>query len=1015
MSKTVKINILKTNINDVGFNTSIFANNLKHLLPSYESIDVDNNAAVMNSKIIHEELFNKSSNESITLMQLLTIGYVIIDDTQNNVLMQRGEVYTGSEIGIRLDKITRGIIRNYPINVNLYVTKLASDYKFSDLSNTTKLLQECKVIYKLNSLNKYKYNAKDFKAAKLIIANKDIITEVPSKKIFDSCNKFMLIKYNIPLSLKNINVFIEQLYSVNLTQIILDNNTDKIIAQFLKDVDNCNLYNAINKSLLTNRYRMLNEFNHILRILNSDTEYYKSVLKKIKDYSIKNIRKLSTYLSGKDKEKVSALLIKQLKPQNNCAHINEFKDLYAKMDKLYKGVKDDVLNMIKELSDYIEKDGNIFRCKKCKEFLYCQHNIDGLGLDYDNKQRMYNEYKKSVDEGLVFCKYCDEKLYRIYDSDIVDPDMFNIINRARALDRENTDEMPVIRDICKSSLIQMLSNFIFKADVSRQQIIKDLLSVVTPGVLVQMYKLKMQFNSLEYINHARMISFVFGFIYMLDTFLHDDNMTLRNVNKSQKDYLSYFGNLTFDRFSEILINKDQVRKYMILANEDTKSFKKVKNNYITKIDNVNEILMSNTYHFLYELFNLEHIQSGKDSLNEVEAFNSIVFLQNAKLETFYYDAYKPSASFWAQKLLRDVYEYLYDFSSAKNKVHNIFPYELIMEGLPNYKQSQFNDELQNKLLTHVKNCFRNYLINKYKTIFRYKFNHADIMAKIFPVNYIITPDGSQRKWVPEIKNGIAVNIIADDLKLSDKMPAAKLEQIKITALNKSIIASKEVEAEVAEENIVVNKNRFNIILEVDKKYEIGKIEYIGMSSGVLYNEFLKGNVKDSSIKVSILNEYIISIIKNYNAFKYNVSANDEYFDGDKKIMLNYTQNNFPDIKSAEFIREFNRIKLHYNANNLYKFQQNYLLSIIETLIATKDKVFHKFILINLNRIFSYDMLYAASKNIVTHNLNAVDQDVLGTENDVEKASNEDDGFVNVDDLDYDQDEDDIPEVNEIDD
>jgi hypothetical protein len=1005
---TIKINVLKTNINDIGYNPNIFASNIKQILPHYIDTDITNIAANLGEQIIHEQKFIKTSNDVITLMQLLDISYVIIDDTNNDVITKREELYTGSEIRIRAEKVIKGIHRNYPINVDLNIKKVANSQKyiFANLANLEKLLRDCKNIYWMQKFLPYLHSSQKFLHANI---GNSMNTEILEKfhtgrKVFNVVNKYFLSTYNTPLNMKNINIFYEQIISAKLLESISCTDSEKSINTIILKLRNEKLYDGINVDLIKMRYARLNEFNYLLSLLNKEQEYYKTILAKIAEFNIKSVVNLRSILSESEFKKIANLLAKKIECKNNCAHIQECKQLYLLLEKSFRGIKDKIAEQFIILREYLEKDGRKYICKKCKEFIVCQHSIDGLELDYDAKQRLLESYKSNTDEGIVFCKECNEKLYRIYKTDILDTNAFNILVRARTLDQEKTNELPVLRDLCRISLKHLLSNFIFHAEVSKNHIIKELLAIIAPNVNIQLHKLKLLFNTYEYIEHAKMIAFIFGYVFLMETFMKDANMTLRDVDKNQKDYLNYFGGLTYAKFQEILGNKSQIRNFMIVAYEETKIIDKLKNNYVTKFDHVNSIINSPIYGFLYELYCLENLQSSEKALNEIEVFNSIIFVKDARAENFYYDAYIPKSEFWRGNLLRDIYEYLYDFSSKNCIIHKLHEDEILPDNLPKYVRQEFSPTLQNKLCEYYNGIRKTFLAKNYKQKYLLHFNIKDIMAKMLPINYLVDEKGNFRNWVVNENKAIT----CDKLKLSDKMPlAANISKLK----DKKPISVKsmhEKHLRKHEENLIANKNRFNVILKIDKKYDIAKIEYIGNSGGVYYHDFLKGNIIDSPNKINRVYEYILIIVKNYNRLKFRPSFYKEYFHDRKDLLAKYTQDKFPDIASKDFLREYSKIKSHWSVDNLYVFLQNYLLTIIENLTAKNDEILKNFLLRNLDYIFSLDQIYSKSKSKNLLNLDVQDNDILAIDEGEVKISKNDKGFVNLNEIDYEQDEDDIP-------
>jgi hypothetical protein len=1010
----VKINVLKADIHDIGFAVSVFAANIKSLLPNLDANIVDDHAKAISGQIIHEQRFKKLSSDSTTIEQLLAIGFVAIDDTSTKVLTSRSDTYVSESTRIRAADIVRGLVKNYPPNVDLHIVKLANDiYKLANLADLSGLLTQSKFIYDV------------LKFKPFICTKQPLLKTLPwtftpteqkmpfaANKCFDLANKYINKEYGGGnLNFSNLAIFMQQVVSANLAGILYcqsEKYANIILARQIQYSGQDKFKLAVTK----NMYDAINEFNFIYNKISQDDTYYKSIIKKIKDFKINNVANLKVYLNDKELEKIAAIKIS--KQNTFCAHVQAFAGFHALLTKQFRNIKEVVRTRISELSDYIEYTGKVANCKKCKEFLFCAHSIECVGMSYDEKDKILEPYKSGVSEGLVFCKYCKEKLLRIYDETALDSNMFNIIAHARALDRENENELPILREICSSSINHVLSSFIFKAEVSKAKLQKELLKIIAPPVTIQLHKLNLQFDSKEYHVHARLIAYVYTFVFFMETFLNDANIILRGTEKSQKEYLNYFGTSAMTKFQEVVSDTSQIRKYMLLAHESTKSIERVKSTYTTKADVAVSIMNTPIYNFLFNMYRIEAIQTNTAavSITEADAYNSIVYIKDARPESFIYDAYEPTSAFWKGSILRDSYEYLLAFASDKCSVHNTFAIEFVPDDLPNYKAAAFNKSIADKLFAYTDNINKHRLIKSYTEYVAIKFNYKDLMAKMLPVNYVFDDKGQRRQWAVDIKDGRAIGLAAAGLKLSDKMPAAvvKLLRDKKLAPNNNQAAILPPE----QKDISINKNRYDVILKINKKYDIGKIEFIGQSAGVPYNEFIKGNVIKSDIRVAKLHGYILRLIKNYNMLRYRPALFEAYFEK-KDDILNIEQGTFPDIASGQFLQAYATIKPVWAQDNIYKFLQDYLLGTLEILAAANNKVLLNFATANLDDMFNADVAYSLGTATQSLKLEVQERDLIGDEDGEAAASKDDSGFLNIDDVDYDQDEDDVPEIAGIED
>lgn len=1046
----MEIKINKTEVRDVGFNYIVFMNELELMDRDLDKIQLEYAAGLVSNYIKFYGLFNMKSDDTNLKIQLLTTEYVGIYDIDKEVLIKKSDTKK-QLIKFSLPIISVGIVRNYPKNTDLVVEKLTNTrYNFKNLTNIKSTLLQAKHLFHILSTYVYKNNlaihptitAKSTKTINFI--GKNIENPFAIKSEIAQQIKNYFDKRYISIDFNNVDIFIQTLKDAGLLSILLYVNGDvakvnKILKQKEYEIQADLYYDATKRKY----YRNKNSFNRLYIMLKAESSSYKSILSKIEKYAVNNIEELKLVITEKEFKTIVKLIEVKVQPTNECTHNNDFIRFYRLIEMNYKGVKEDLQEELTKLKDYISIKNYIASCTKCGQFLFCQHNIDFLAVDYKTKMELITKYSSEVvDMKVSFCKYCGQKIYKDETEEIMTADRFNAILHARSMHLQKTNEFPVIMSNIYSTVRRVIGMFKYKYDINVNVIAKDIQNIITSYVTNRVHRLKVTIEDENFDIIVQKYAFIYAVIYMMDIFVRDSKVTIDAVRKKDKvQYANYFGKLIYEKYRKVIVDNRELTTDMSTAYIDLNPEIRTELIYNTGKQNIIEIIQDQLYGFIYLMFNLEKLLSANIRFSAVDAFKYIVKLPNPTIETFLQDVYDPTKSASVQKskatIYKKSYEYILDFANPKNYLNRFYILKNIVDVIefPNHKRHEFDGSLAAELQKY------NDISSQYVIKCRYlnSFKGIANMPSIFISNIVgefITVNGDFAIWKPEFgkSNRDIKDYYYEEKESSKKVKlseSAKLDIKKILDIRqKDIKAPKFKTQKTVNLNVKIkdqeykysfNKGIFNSIIKVFNNIDMNIFKYIGRSSDVYYFEFVKGNINpelDLYISVYRLNYYIMYLINSYNSlrFRHTDRSNLIYFETDKlKSKLGqYKLEDFPDIESGNFIKTFVSISQNWKHEDIYNYEQEYFINTFLKLSAKNDDLIDNFIDIIINKIINIDRLYTKyDPKLVSVDGKEYneDQEVEQLFHDKDEIDEDAEDFVDTEEVDYEQDEnlDNMPE------
>jgi hypothetical protein len=617
--------------------------------------------------------------------------------------------------------------------------------------------------------------------------------------------------------------------------------------------------------------------------------------------------------------------------------------------------------------------------------------------------------------------YCGEKLYRQENAEIMDGKTFNALMHAKSLEANKDSELAVLKDESYSAIRRVLDDFIFKYDYNKISLIKSIQYAIIDDVFKLLVRLKITLKDENFASYAQMISMVFGYIYMYEIYSKDVKIYLRESREVRdkmdiNKYAKMFGEKILTQFKRIVSEASRLKTYIEAAYLSLKTRSRADIDVITEQDIAFFIISNPIYKMLYYYYNIENTK-GRE-VNIVEAFRGIVLTPKPTMSNFWNNAYAPTSAFWKQpgfELMADVYQANLNYANPCNYIHRVTANMQFPDDLYGYERQEFDATIQNRLL--ARDDKRIMYTNKIRYLDRILVKSIrPYISRLLPLCYVFDEEGKTRVWKPifndkhvviDYENG---KIHLSKLKCDDKMNAEIANKMfGIRPLKKVSSLIKPAKISIAKKESKRVETQFSIIKTINNNFNINQMKFIGQSSGVPQNEFLKGNVMTKyEICAYRLNYYINYLIGRYNNLRYHPSSikNLHYFETTNMLSSidSYTPDKFPDI-DAKKVQEFDVDDL----KSYYEFQQMYLVEVISKLYAAKDKIINRFLIDIVTEILNIDKLYCKSDNVVVDNIEIGDEDAIGNNETVDEINEDDEGFIDQDAIDYEQDEDEIPD------
>ena len=1060
-----KIKVLKSESTIVyNFNPNVYADSLKHLsnyvdIEPISDIDAWSNTEILQSYIRDKQLFSFDAKDIFIIRQLLMTGYFRIDQTdefkaevdEGTIVMKQmrnekslnEKPSSDSAINIRIDKIVIGTNYNIPANKDIEIKKITNsqyyDFKIDQSNEGIKrMLAKSEQLYNIllivqflsGSSHTIKNNIND--ALRPEIATKMLsITTNPFVNLTE-LNKYLSSTFSAKSS-ELLDVFIGQLHFSSNKDIIreLVYNKTNSTSIYLNEIRK--LYKQRKEENVRRVYESLNMFNRLYNIMLKSPKSYETIINKIKANNILTIEKLKHFISKDEYTKLSKLIEITIEPPNNCTHNRDFRKFYSTRNK--DEYFDEYNSLKNEYIKHSEAE-HIYRCKKCNGYLFCEHDLEfaesasgSLVVPSLIKEKIAEKFRDtSINDayGTIFCKYCNGKLYRIQNDEIIDGSIFNALSHARELDNNNTTELPVAKNETYIAIKRVVGDFIFKYDFNAVTLVKNIQKIILTHVLSTLGSMKYSVGDDNFEPYAQLLGAIYAYIYMYDLYVKDKNIVMRNNESTQKlninQYAKTFAEKILQQYSNVITDPKRLESMITNAYVVMKSEMRVHIDEVTEKDHVFAIIGNPYYKFLSYLYSIERIAEAKSELNEADAFVQIVKSQKPTIFNFLVGAYSPKSSIWKNELYKpfaDSYELILDFNNPSNYFQIRFQHQSSLFDFEGFEQKEFDSTLSDKMFANSKaNKYQIrrqlYLDVAYDAKPREIFKATPILYSFYIADGKLVP----YKWEPLIEKGKIKDFISDKVLLSKLKYDEKLSQNIMNMLspdkrNKPLGKLTQDEAKVEKKNTTIKQRdiQFSVIKKVNQSFNINQLKFIGQSTGITIGEFMKGNVlipTQYEICCLRIQYYVNYIIRRYNNLRYNTNSTENlhYFERTKLISKidTYKESKFPDINIADIINY-----KYINLQDLYERYQEYLVDVIKLLLSTNDPIMRLFIVDEISKILEIDKLYCTSDSIGAGDMEADDDDAVGNGDQAQEIEIDENGddFVDTDNIDYEMDEDEI--------
>ena len=1018
-----KIKILKTELTSLGFNINIFADILTHLGDYIPDISIDpieawGSAEAYQVVIKDRQLFTFDAKDIFIIRQLLATGYFMIEQNENETHMRmRDNVKIDSNtIKIRIDKIAYGSIHNVPANTDIEVKKIIGSpfYNFDtkDLTESSlrKLLTKSEALYDIKLVlpsidDKLNYANK---SSKFKYEPQEVVATVNPFNV-GVLNKYFQQKSNC-LPTKSMDIFMSRLYYGGLLEILreLVNRKEGAIEKFMTQNENIKFVRSFRQKSYERLYQQTNLFNRLVNMMKKSAKSYETILEKINTLRVTSIRSLMDVISKTDGDKLTKLIDVGLPVINNCSHNNAFQPFYAARNKKDKYA---ILEGLK--SEYVRHDeaGHVFRCKKCDQFLYCEHTIEfddaatiGLNIPSEIKSKIADKYHDlmiSDVNGTVFCKYCGEKIHRYQNDEIVDGSIFNAMSHARSIEGDSLSELSIVKNESFIAIRKVLDSFIFKYDINRMALMRDIQNIIMYYILNDLTTLKIKAEDEHFESYAQLISAIYTYIYMMDLYIRDPNIIMKDTRATPKlninEYAAEFANRVMQLYRYVTTDTERVSKMIKNAYLAMKNQFRGEVNVITDKDIAMYTINNPYYQFLYYLYCMEKRDKKRDM---ADAYHHIIKVNPAK-EWFLNGAYSPSSAMWKSgiyKYFAETYEMNLNFESK----YNVFCPSTVQ-----YDPTMLNN--RQKVIDKRVHDIRRL---RYRNLM-FRDEHMEVF-KAVPACYVYDDSLNMFEWEPVIENKKVVDYVSKSGESTAKLSKLKCDLAKSDSIIGRVSPDKrtksfgkpKVEKAIKLENESDQHRdiQFNIIKKISQSLSPNQLKFIGQSGGVTFTEFNKGNVlpTDYFLCMLKLDSYIKHFIRRYNSLRYNVNRSDnlKYFEqaGIISKIQQYTIDRFPDI--TKFLD-----KPKIDSKNRYVQMQEYIVKVIDILMKANDPILRLFTIEVITEILNIDKTYCISSTFVAESNDTTidDEDAIGNNDNVEEANEDDEGFVDTDYIDYEED------------
>lgn len=860
--KTIKV--YDDTQSSVIFNKIIYRKKLDDFEEYYNHIQLDKLANEITQDYNRKNSFNENIGEKLLHMNVAQSRYVIVDakDSYNNLnKLDNNKIVTPDNIIIGRD-------RNYPRYKSILIESYHNIKSEFTNDNSNNILFDDKVIsdIKLLSGKLYNYihikdqinnytkdkhqndviNKKDFGNSERKEISKFIIkAKFPSDMIND-INKYLSYSFGIELDPNDIMQTSRYLTSIGLADAIyaMFSSDHKAFKQILTRYENQVITSRLDMQQFISSYLEITSVNIIKRIIRINFPKHINIIDVMNKNNITNFNDFKQIVKPALYDKIMKILKfykpSGIKPCN--AHdqlVSIFRDMLFNQPRKYDlTTANDIIDQIKTIST---NENGLYFCKTCKREIACEHQFVVVINNYSpKKQDMYSVIKEFVGENdskVYYCRICKQKLYYDMLYDFMSSSDFELMQKNRETSIENNNESVLFDKYLVSSIYSALSLFKFKLDFSMNNLLKSIKNLISPFVYGLIRINKIGDDLFE--PTAKLYSYVYTIIYMMDNYSHDKNIELDGLRERDRNaYGKYMIPKILSRYRSFT-NKLEVQNLLKIAYKDLYSEYKFDIQYIT--NTMKLISMSNTV--IYQLAYMFYRNETKDlSSSHIEAFPKIISGKNPTEVDLATRISPPTKSDHDMH----IYNLIINHGDSRN-----YAYKL-QHDIPGVDISkEFNPESYDYFVKLDEETKKQTKIKQFIQRRELKMGTREI--KTFPLYLIYDISGDIIRLIPEkIKskieftwNGTPYKSLKDPG--NNKLITARNKKLNYEITSKKTIKYKPGNLSNKSSDLNVNKEKYQykfddklliLIPKITSKYHVNQFKFLGQSEDKTKKEIL---------------------------------------------------------------------------------------------------------------------------------------------------------------------------------
>ena len=456
------------------FNYVLFQNSIGSILSSIDrSLDTK---AIINivADQTNQYYINRHRRESETSIKLINRNILYED----KILIRHNNKDDNPDNVVMLDKVIRGITRNYPrfcdVTIGGFYNDQSSSIKFADdtLANSSQLykklaqlskLEQIAREYKIQPIGQWKPNTPKY--IRPLESNIEI-----GAKAMTAINTMLHCSYRTSIDARSIGDAFLKLGSIGLSHVIkwlIEDDIDKIKQSLITAR---NIITA-NRIAINTKYKEIYLDSSVIialkRMLVREVKDYDRYLTMIAKYNITNYDQFENYLSAAEKKQMRVLMKRKTEAitlkycELHTTAISNF------VNNKYTNVNiDDIATLDETTKQY--------SCNLCKADILCKHFVDAR----INKSTMVEEYRGIIDKQITYCKYCQGAIFNDSMSDIMSDRDFVFIQKSRAVASMEGTEVGRLSPLIYSGVANAISHYVSTKEFSQGELIKNINQIV---------------------------------------------------------------------------------------------------------------------------------------------------------------------------------------------------------------------------------------------------------------------------------------------------------------------------------------------------------------------------------------------------------------------------------------------------------------------------------------------------------------------------------------------------------